>query len=31
MIAYGIISEDELAKFTDETREKVLFVAKDRI
>lgn len=29
MVAYGYISKDELAKFTEETREKVLFVTKD--
>ena len=29
MVAYGYISKEELAKFTEETREKVLFVTKD--
>lgn len=30
MVAYGYISKEELAKFSEETQEKVLFVTKDR-
>lgn len=30
MVAYGYLSKEKLAKFTEETQEKVLFVTKDR-